>query len=245
MKCAWFLTEAAKESFLPQRPNLASSCHSPPPQLSLCPGPGSGWEGWQRNTPPVPGGRTLEAQLQPCSAHTGAQPATALPRPMALGPVETLGSDALLTADTRYLHAFKPKTRSGIKPHLPLQPGLHSRQPWEGLGEDESLTGPAAITPTRGSSPGDRGSLSSECVLQCLCWFVVCLHADSSTPSTGWRGFTGHFTTPPSLRWSPSVHFAHGFSELLAAACSSRKDQHSLTPELGLANEAFSFCTTT
>ena len=75
--------------------------------------------------------------------------ATALPRPMALGPGEMLGSDALLTADTRYLDAFKAETRSGIKPHLPLQPGLCSRQPWEGLGENESWTGRAAITPTR------------------------------------------------------------------------------------------------
>ena len=149
MKCAWFLMEAANESFLPQRPNLASSCHSPPPHLSLCPRAGSGWEGWQRNALPVPGGRTLEAWLQPCSARTGGQPATALPRPMALGPGEMLGSDALLTADTRYLDAFKAETRSGIKPHLPLQPGLCSRQPWEGLGENESWTGRAAITPTR------------------------------------------------------------------------------------------------
>ena len=199
MKRAWFLMEAANESFLPQHPNLASSCHSPPPHLSLCPRVGSGWEGWQRNAPPVPGGHTLEARLQPCSARTGAQPATALPRPMALGPVETLGSDALLTADTRYLDAFKPETRSGIKPHLPLQPGLRSRQPWEGLEENESWTGRAALMPTRGSSPGDRGSLSSECVLQCLCWSVVCLHVESATPSTGWYGFTGHFTTPASL----------------------------------------------
>lgn len=42
MKRAWFLMEAAKERFLPQRPNLASLSHSPPllvsAQFSLCPG---------------------------------------------------------------------------------------------------------------------------------------------------------------------------------------------------------------
>lgn len=88
--------------------------------------------GGRGRPPPVPRDRALEARLQPRSARTGAQPAATLPRPVAPGPVETLGSDALLTADTRYLDAFKPETRSGIKPHLPLQPGLRSRQPWRG-----------------------------------------------------------------------------------------------------------------
>ena len=135
MKRAWFLMEAAKEPFLPQRPNLAFLSHLPP--LSVSAQLSVSWElaqagGGRGRPPPVPRGCALDARLQPCSARTGAQPAATLPRPVAPGPVETLGSDALLTADTRYLDAFKPETRSGIKPHLPLQPGLRSRQPWRG-----------------------------------------------------------------------------------------------------------------
>lgn len=50
----------------------------------------------------------------------------------------------------------------------------------------------------------------------------------------------GIFTTPSISEMEPVSPFSRGFSELLAVACSSRKDQHSLTPELGLASECFS-----
>lgn len=62
-----------------------------------------------RGTPLLSPGSTLEAQLQPCSARTGAQPATALLAPMALGARWRHLALTHLTADTRYLDAFKPK----------------------------------------------------------------------------------------------------------------------------------------
>lgn len=72
------------------------------------------------------------------SQHTPAKPAASFFLLMARGPVlETFGSDALLSAETSHLDAFKPKTRSDIKPHLPVQPGFHSQLPQGGCGKNK------------------------------------------------------------------------------------------------------------
>jgi hypothetical protein len=54
------------------------------------------------------------------------------------GPVlETFGPDALLNAETSYLDAFKPKTRSDIKPHLPCAVRIPPSAVPEGLAKSK------------------------------------------------------------------------------------------------------------
>lgn len=222
----------------PSSPNPPPPAHSHPllgsAQYFCVPGADLGWEGWHRKALLLfPRGSHFQ---DPIPASTQLTQASSLPLPFLSSwlraQLETLGSDALQTADTSYLDAFKPKTRSDIKPHLPLQPGLHSHQPREGLGENKNISGGIHIIPTQDSGPCNRGSLSCECVLEFLCLFVICLHTESSMYNTVWYGFNGHFTKTAFLRWSLSIRFARGFPELLAAACSPRKDQHLLTPGL-------------
>lgn len=81
-----------------------------------------------------------------------ATPVASIPPPVARGPeLETLGSGALVSAETSYLDALKPQTRSDIKPERRCR-----QQPCKGLGENVPVRGggcPARAHPASSPSP--------------------------------------------------------------------------------------------